>query len=617
MKIIILILFLFSIHGHSLVSAVSFESDKLDRAVIIVREIAVATNYSYDSTGNRTRKTTRYAPITITPSLTTGQFLGAIEFPSAELAPARVLVSIGKKGAFTASFEIGGRRVPWKSVFTANGSGGGTWAGTVNDPILGLLNVRLEVPSDGGQMTVFLTQNEQTSTALLALAGQRGGGRVSAGLHTILLPANPDFPEDGFPQGDGYASLRITAKGGVTLAGRLGDGTTITQGGPLTSDGRFQVFIPIYKKAGVLTGWVDFVPQTGISDFNGVLHWSKPENDRDALYPQGFDLALDLMGSRYNSPLRGRRILNFNASDGQSLLGFSKGNLSEVVLKEAVLGADNKLTFPNPGTESPKFSITVSNGLFSGSFLHPEIGKRVPFAGVVFQRQNIASGHFKGVNQTGLVSLQRNLFSGLVLPEASVAMPDNEILNPPMGSKMEWSEEFNDSVLDAAKWGAENSPVVSVSNGSVSVTNGAIWSGWISTKDKVAFQGRKFIIEFRAKRNSQYDLFLALVDSANATNSLHVMESSHWSNTGLSLMTEGAFGVSSQSSGSATTGWKEYRLTIDSNTAVVGRGDDLSNITETFTKVMNDSVHHFSFYINIGAAGGNTSQIDWIRVSVE
>lgn len=591
--------------------------DSLDRTVSVGRSSSVSTSYFYDSTGNRTRKTTRYSPITIAPLVNAAQFMGVIEVSSFDSAPARMLVNIGKGSAFTASLEIGGRRVQWKGVFTSNPGGGGTWVGTVNDAVLGILELRLELPPNGGQMTVFLTRNEQTNTGLLALVGQRGGGGVGAGLYTVLLPANPDFPEDDYPQGDGYATLRISAKGGVTLAGRLGDGTSITQGGPLTSDGRFQVFIPLYKKAGMLTGWVDFVPQTGISDFNGVLHWSKPENSREALYPQGFDLALDFMGSRYLAPLRGRRILNFNASYGQSLLGFSRGNLPDVVLHEAVLGSDNKLSFPNPGIAAPKFSITASNGLFSGSFSHPEVGKRIPFAGVVFQKQDIASGHFKGLNQTGFVTLQRNLFSGLALPEVSVASPDNEILNPPIGSKMEWSDEFNDSVLDTAKWGIEHSAVVSLSNGSVSVANGVNWSGWISTKDKATFQGWKYIVEFRAKRNSQYDLFMSLIDSSNSANSIGVMESSHWSNVGLSLTTGGEFGASSQSSGNTTTDWKEYRLTIDSNTAVVERGSDLSNITETLTKVMSASIQDYPIFITLGAAGGNTSQIDWIRVTVE
>jgi hypothetical protein len=602
---------------HMSKAATNFEYDGLGRLSRSAREGDVMTNFSHDSTGNRIRKTTRYASITIPTALPTAQYLGAIEFPFTSPVPARVLVNIGKRSAFTASLEIGGRRVQWKGVFTANSGGGGMWVGTVNDPILGLLEVRLEVPSDGGQMTVFLTQNEQTSTALLALAGQRGAGNVAASLYTVLLPANPDFPEDDFPQGDGYATLRVTAKGEARLAGKLGDGTTMTQSGPLTHDGRFQVFVPLYKKAGVLSGWVDFTPIAQISDFNGTLHWTKPESPAEAFYPAGFDLALDILGSKFASPLNGRLILNFNSTDGRSVLGFSRGNLSELILKETVLSAQNKLIISNPGAESPRLAFTNSSGLFSGSFTPPGAGKRTPFAGVVFQKQAIASGHFNGSNQTGLAIVQRDLFSSLVLPAAQTTLPDNEFLSPPTGSTLQWSDEFSESVLDTSKWGIEYAAVVALSNGYVSVTNNTNWSGWISTKDKVTFQGQKYVIEFRAKRNSQYDFFMALIDSANSANSIHVFESSHWSNVGLSLMSGGAFGASSQSSGNTTTEWKEYRLTIDGNTAVVERGNDLSNITETLTRVLSSSIADHPLSINLGAAGGNTAQIDWIRVTVE
>ena len=587
--------------------------DLLDRLVKINIGETFCTVYSYDQSGNRTRKATKHTPTHDRTPFLVGQFMGGVELLLERSKIARVSLYIVNSGAFTASIEIGSRRIPWKGVFTTNGSGAGTWVGTVNDAVLGLLELRLELPPDGGVMTVFLTHNERTNTGLLVLAGQRGGGNVGAGFYTVLLPANPDFPEDDYPQGDGYATLRVTAKGQARLAGKLGDGTTMTQSGPLTHDGRFQVFVPLYKRAGVLSGWVDFTPVSQISDFNGTLHWTKPESPSEAFYPAGFHLALDVLGSKFVPPLNGRRVLNFNDNGGQGVLGFSRGNLTDVLLNDLVLATNNRVSFSTAGPVAPIVSIGPTRGLIAGSFLHPVIGKRVPFAGVVFQKQSIASGHFKGTNQTGLAVLQKDLFSGLELPSAMSVKPGNEITNAPISSQS-WSDDFNGGALDTSKWSILNSAGVSVSGGLLYLTRSTSWGGYVTTREKITYQKSKYVVEYRARRTSNFDVIFAFSDG---TNEIGILDSSYSTNVGLMLYRNGIFGIRSQFNGQTTTQWKEYRITIDGQAVTVQRGDSLSNLTETLTDTLEAPISTVPLHFLVGATGGSTTEMDWIRVTAQ
>ncbi|MDP9292684.1 MAG: hypothetical protein M3O82_10025, partial [Verrucomicrobiota bacterium] len=46
-------------------------------------------------------------------------------------------------------------------------------------------------------------------------------------------------------------------------------------------------------------------------------------------------------------------------------------------------------------------TITPSNGIFNGTFLHPVSRKLTPFRGVFFEKQQLGAGNFAGTRPVG------------------------------------------------------------------------------------------------------------------------------------------------------------------------------------------------------------------------
>lgn len=310
---------------------------------------------------------------------------------------------------------------PLQGTFAAAENGTFLWNGVIHRTGLPDLNVSLQYdPKDpSGAITGTISDGTNSAPINLARAGFDAKHPTAlAGNYTVLLPASPDFPGGGYPQGDGYALLTVKADGSVRFLGRLGDGTAISQSGALTADGRFAIYLPLYGGRGTLSGWVDFQPVDDVSDFNGTLHWSKPGAVGGPLYAAGFDMEVDLMGSRFLPPLSGRRILNLENGIANSVLLLGEGNLDAPMNFAATLDTKNLLQAAAPASTALKFTIAPASGLFTGTFMHPGTKKATPFSGVVFQKQNLATGVFTGSSKSGYVSLRRTALSPVLLPPA-------------------------------------------------------------------------------------------------------------------------------------------------------------------------------------------------------
>jgi hypothetical protein len=58
------------------------------------------------------------------------------------------------------------------------------------------------------------------------------------------------------------------------------------------------------------------------------------------------------------------------------------------------------------GLSMLSFSLNRSTGKFSGKFTQPESGRKVSYAGVLDQLQDIGAGYFLDAKQCGLVRLE-------------------------------------------------------------------------------------------------------------------------------------------------------------------------------------------------------------------
>ncbi|HOR98010.1 MAG TPA: hypothetical protein PLZ74_06520, partial [Kiritimatiellia bacterium] len=191
-----------------------------------------------------------------------------------------------------------------------------------------------ELTASGGErLDLFVRQNRiwgtlsggKAGAAGLTLDGARNrfaesGDTAAAalldafkGYYTVALPAaeggtlSASDAVDAAPQGAGYLTLTVGAKGSAKVAGVLADGTKVTQAGRLLLfDGCgpaacVPFFAPLYAKKGWAGGllWID--PETRTvetdRDIGWFIRWENPGRGG----PDGFSLLLDACGGFYGT----------------------------------------------------------------------------------------------------------------------------------------------------------------------------------------------------------------------------------------------------------------------------------------------------------------------------
>jgi hypothetical protein len=242
-----------------------------------------------------------------------------------------------------------------------------------------------------------------------------------AGTYTVLI-AQP-LPAAPIPGGVGYGRVTINTVGGVTLVGKLGDGSPIAMGATLvkkvTGAVFFPLFFPLDKKQGNISGIVTYSVQPE-SDLTADLDWSEPATTK--VEPQSFAGQVSLTGARYAAPTTGGFAILASAS-GE---GKVEVTLPAYTVPVTPVGAPSKLTSTatlNPTTQvvavdAPvlqaqafKMKIAPKTGLFSGTFKDLQLDKTIPFTGALMQKANggLGLGGGGGVfvrgNKAGAVTL--------------------------------------------------------------------------------------------------------------------------------------------------------------------------------------------------------------------
>lgn len=402
--------------------------DALNRLTLVRTSDGGVLKFTYDLAGNIMERKAGMEAVSSRFSQNEGitLYFGLSENPTGGGGASAVKLIVSLQGAFTGSLTSHGVPYPLQGTFVPADSGLFIWNSIIHRTGLPDLNVSLQYdPKDpSGAITGTLSDNTDSAAINLGRAGFDAKHPTAlAGNYTVVLPANPDFPGGGFPQGDGYALLTVNVDGSVRLVGRLGDGTAVSQSGALSADGRLAVYLPLYGGRGALSGRVNFQPVDDVSDFNGTLHWNKLAAAGGSLYATGFDLEVDFMGSRFLPPVAGHRILNLENRTGNGVLLLGEGNLDSALNFAATLDRANIVQTSAPAATAFKMTIAPASGLFAGTFIHPGTKKTTAFSGVVFQKQNLATGVFAGSSKSGYVSLRRDSLSLLLLPPTGLATP--------------------------------------------------------------------------------------------------------------------------------------------------------------------------------------------------
>jgi N-acetylneuraminic acid mutarotase len=239
------------------------------------------------------------------------------------------------KGALTgqgtlshATYNVASNPAPQEGTYTAllplapvSAGTAATASVVVNEFTHKVIGLQLESGGSGYLTPPMITILSPTGTGATAAA------ILADGAVSVLSVTNPglrypntgalvliDGPAEHLPGGPGYATMKVSQAGAVTLSGKLGDGTMLTASGWLKEDGSMALYTIVpYRPgpAGTLSGVFRFNEVQDVSDLDGELAWSKPRQTGPALYRNGFETTSHLIGSHYRRPAACEQALVF------------------------------------------------------------------------------------------------------------------------------------------------------------------------------------------------------------------------------------------------------------------------------------------------------------------
>lgn len=296
-------------------------------------------------------------------------------------------------GKFTGSLIIQGERFSLKGTLDERGEFSGA-LGSRGSILLALdrtSNVGVLRGSVFGRGEVSGFEAAQSPyTATTAVPAERVGD------YTVLLP--PENAADPTrPQGTGYATLKFSAAGKVTLIGVMGDTVRFSSTSQILSgvDGdQLPVFASLLRGKGLVVGTLVFREHPGVSAADGPLRWVRPAAERDKLYPAGFETTIPAVVSRYIAP---------PVDYTQALLELSGGGVAAFSRPMAI---SDRFAGTASTDATLRFGITSKTGLFSGSVATPGTGRKLKFNGAIFQATRAGSGLFRDAPEsTGMVQI--------------------------------------------------------------------------------------------------------------------------------------------------------------------------------------------------------------------
>ena len=431
--------------------------------------VVVPDSFSYtitDAHGN-----TATATVYVSDRATTqaGTYNGLVQTAQGSTVPGNESVGSikatinGATGKFTGTLKIAGQSVPIAGTFGPDGIArfGKTQAATFafkSKSAQRTLTLALQLSFEPAMVRITGTLMDEVNpyavidaeralytTKKNPVAPYANVPAELLGKYTVAFVAKT--PGSASPQGHGYGFATVAKTGVVKLTGTLADGTKITTSSPVTTTGRWPLYVPLVSGKGSLSGFVQFDATQATTDLAATdLRWFKPANNKAKLYPLGWPAGIvaDFLGSKLVRPaaVPPTSILpDLPAPDADGNVTFKLSGAGQAITRAVNLtpqdvalilapGLDD-LTFtlrgtaPLPKNPPVKGMVTVNNinypdyrlpavpaatfGWFNGSFLLDPANapkKRTAFRGAVLQKSHQALGYFLTPTESGAVELQ-------------------------------------------------------------------------------------------------------------------------------------------------------------------------------------------------------------------
>ncbi len=214
---------------------------------------------------------------------------------------------------------------------------------------------------------------------------------------TMILPGRDG--DDRLPAGDGVGTMLVDGNGRLTFTGTLADGTRLTQSVPVSRNGLWPLYCPLYSGGGAIWSWIALGNPSG-SDVSGAFAWIKTGTAAARFYPAGFtNQSGTVVGSVYRLD-HDPNLLNLT----NALVQFSGGNIGTDYTDVIAIDPNGRVSAL--GTNRLALTFAIPTGSFSGRTTDPSTGKSSAFRGVVLQKQNAGRGFLLGTNQSSRVVLE-------------------------------------------------------------------------------------------------------------------------------------------------------------------------------------------------------------------
>lgn len=246
-----------------------------------------------------------------------------------------------------------------------------------------------------------------------------------AGYYTLGL----EIPESAqsvltVPQGQGFGSFTVAPAGTLVLAGKLSDGTVITNSTFAGPNGELAVFQPLYVNKGSIAGSLSITTGTpaaayGDSSLSGTVSWRRPAIAGRTYAAALGTLNLSTVGGRYVPPAAPKLFLGLTDGEANARVVFSDARISTTATPPGLtlsIRTGNKLTLPKINPAKTSLTIAPSTGAFNGLFTLNDPNPALPKS--PFVRTNIAYQGLVIRNAEGLTG-----FGFFLLQQLPTALP--------------------------------------------------------------------------------------------------------------------------------------------------------------------------------------------------
>lgn len=255
----------------------------------------------------------------------------------------------------------------------------------------------------GGSISAANLKTAEFSAERFEYASSPASARVPAGLigaYTLLMRPDGE-PAGPAPKVPGFATMSVANAGGVSLVGKLADGSAISASLQMVSSGRVPIYFRLYGNAGSVNGELTVESETALID--GWMDWYRPAKFGAVANPflEGWakGTSLEVEGSIFKPQKKGVNLLEkvpaVDSENGNVEARVSGGGLGQELV--IPLNWTANAGSPIPKGKQAAIAISEKTGVLSGSFRHPVSGATVTLqGGVVLQGQGVLEGFFLG-----------------------------------------------------------------------------------------------------------------------------------------------------------------------------------------------------------------------------